>query len=79
VNISSFGRRNGGPHYLLFFDPNAGQFLETVLVDFVIAVLTDPANSASYTSSLASSVTDYKFENGRRYHSYKEGGMCFSP
>ncbi|MCJ1440936.1 MAG: hypothetical protein MMC23_001422 [Stictis urceolatum] len=28
---------------------------------------------ASYTTSLASSVTDYQFENGRRYHRYQEG------
>ena len=28
---------------------------------------------ASYTTSLASSITDYKHENGRRYHAFKEG------
>lgn len=28
---------------------------------------------ASYTTSLASDVTDYKFEHGRRYHAYKAG------
>ncbi|KAL8947108.1 MAG: hypothetical protein Q9222_006575 [Ikaeria aurantiellina] len=28
---------------------------------------------ASYTTSLASNVTAYKEENGRRYHAYKEG------
>ena len=28
---------------------------------------------ASYTTSLASNITDYKIENGRRYHAYKEG------
>lgn len=33
--------------------------------------------SASYTTSLASSVTAYKFENGRRYHAYKEGSYIF--
>ena len=27
----------------------------------------------SYTTSLASSITNYKFLNGRRYHAYKEG------
>ncbi len=30
---------------------------------------------ASYTTSLASNITDYKYENGRRYHAYKEGSM----
>lgn len=30
---------------------------------------------ASYTTSLASSITDYKIENNRRYHAYKEGSM----
>lgn len=29
----------------------------------------------SYTTSLASNVTDYKVENNRRYHAYKEGSM----
>ena len=28
---------------------------------------------ASYTTSLASDVTNYKYEHGRRYHAYKEG------
>lgn len=28
---------------------------------------------ASYTTSLATNITDYKIENGRRYHAYKEG------
>jgi hypothetical protein len=27
----------------------------------------------SYTTSLSSSVENYKWENGRRYHSYREG------
>ena len=27
----------------------------------------------SYTTSLASAATEYKFVNGRRYHSYEEG------
>lgn len=31
---------------------------------------------ASYTTSLASSITDYKIENSRRYHAYKEGSGC---
>lgn len=31
---------------------------------------------ASYTTSLASHVTDYKIENSRRYHAYKEGSRC---
>lgn len=29
--------------------------------------------SATETTSLASSITNYRFENGRRYHAYKEG------
>ncbi|MCJ1480371.1 hypothetical protein MMC06_000526 [Schaereria dolodes] len=32
---------------------------------------------ASYTTSLASGVTNYKFEHGRRYHAYKEGSYIF--
>ncbi|MCJ1476927.1 hypothetical protein MMC13_005596 [Lambiella insularis] len=32
---------------------------------------------ASYTTSLASNVTDYKFEHGRRYHAYKEGAYIY--
>ncbi|MCJ1289995.1 hypothetical protein MMC34_001530 [Xylographa carneopallida] len=32
---------------------------------------------ASYTTSLASGVTDYKFEHGRRYHAYKEGSYIY--
>ncbi|KAI9733434.1 MAG: hypothetical protein M1834_003518 [Cirrosporium novae-zelandiae] len=31
----------------------------------------------SYTTSLASSVKHYKWENGRRYHSYREGSYQF--
>ena len=34
-----------------------------------IAKLIDP----SFTTSLNSSVTDYKYEHGRRYHAYQEG------
>ena len=30
-------------------------------------------SSASYTTSLASSVRAYRNENGRRYHAYKDG------
>lgn len=30
-------------------------------------------DEASYTTSIASSITNYKFEHGRRYHAYKEG------
>lgn len=37
---------------------------------------TDLPDSASYTTSLASSITDYKIENNRRYHAYKEGSRC---
>ena len=29
--------------------------------------------SESYTTSLASTLLDYKYENGRRYHAYREG------
>ncbi|MCJ1382886.1 hypothetical protein MMC17_005999 [Xylographa soralifera] len=32
---------------------------------------------ASYTTSLASGVTDYRFEHGRRYHAYKEGSYIY--
>ena len=30
-------------------------------------------NESQYSTSLASSVVNYKYENGRRYHSYREG------
>lgn len=32
--------------------------------------------SSSYTTSLASSVYTYSYENGRRYHAYREGSKC---
>ena len=35
------------------------------------------ASSASYTTSLASGVTDYKHEHGRRYHAYRDGEYPF--
>ena len=31
----------------------------------------------SYTTSLASSATNYRYENGRRYHAYKEGSYPY--
>lgn len=31
----------------------------------------------SYTTSLATSITDYKIENNRRYHAYKEGSYPY--
>ena len=31
----------------------------------------------AFTTSLASSVTDYKTENGRRYHAFREGSYVF--
>ena len=34
-------------------------------------------NSNSYTTSLASSITDYKDHMGRRFHAYKEGAYVF--
>ncbi|KAI4192420.1 MAG: hypothetical protein LQ350_008656, partial [Teloschistes chrysophthalmus] len=33
----------------------------------------DQYEVASYTTSIASSITDYKYEHGRRYHAYQEG------
>ncbi|PYI28614.1 S-adenosyl-L-methionine-dependent methyltransferase [Aspergillus indologenus CBS 114.80] len=36
-----------------------------------------PSDSHSFTTSLASSVQDYSFENGRRYHAYREGEYPF--
>ncbi|MCJ1368523.1 hypothetical protein MMC16_007667 [Acarospora aff. strigata] len=35
------------------------------------------AEIASYTTSLSSAITDYKFENGRRYHAYQEGKYIY--
>lgn len=34
--------------------------------------------SATETTSLASSITNYRFENGRRYHAYKEGEYWYA-
>ncbi|KAL1987708.1 hypothetical protein VTN96DRAFT_2548 [Rasamsonia emersonii] len=34
--------------------------------------------TASYVSSLSSSIKNYKYENGRRYHAYHEGA-CILP
>jgi hypothetical protein len=31
------------------------------------------SDTSSYTTSLASSIKHYKYENGRTYHSYREG------
>lgn len=44
-----------------------------VIINFWILTL---KLSSSYTTSLASSVTAYKYEHGRRYHAYQEGSMC---
>ncbi|KAL8773030.1 MAG: hypothetical protein Q9209_002050 [Squamulea sp. 1 TL-2023] len=33
----------------------------------------DSFDDGSYTTSIASSITDYKYEHGRRYHAYQEG------
>lgn len=33
--------------------------------------------SASDTTSLNSEITSYRFENGRRYHAYKEGAYWY--
>lgn len=30
-------------------------------------------DEGSYTTSIASSITEYKYEHGRRYHAYQEG------
>ncbi|KAJ5978933.1 hypothetical protein N7501_002275 [Penicillium viridicatum] len=37
------------------------------------SLYTDSLDNASYTTSVTSSVLDYQYENGRRYHSYHEG------
>lgn len=40
---------------------------------------TSPETAASTTSdTLASYVTDYRMENGRRYHAYQEGSYWVS-
>jgi hypothetical protein len=33
----------------------------------------------SFTTSLASNITDHKYENGRRYHGFREGSKCTWP
>ncbi|KAG6995671.1 hypothetical protein G7Y79_00043g079550 [Physcia stellaris] len=33
----------------------------------------DLTDDSSYTTSIASSITNYKYEHGRRYHAYQEG------
>ncbi|RAL12365.1 class I SAM-dependent methyltransferase [Aspergillus homomorphus CBS 101889] len=37
----------------------------------------DSSDTASYATSLSSSVLDYKWVNGRRFHAYKEGSYKF--
>lgn len=37
------------------------------------AVGSEPSDVSNYTASLLSEVRDYKYENGRRYHGYREG------
>jgi len=50
---------------------------QTVQIEAEEGVLeTDSAfgdDAESYTTSLKSSITNYKYENGRRYHSFKDG------
>ena len=54
-----------------------------IVVDNYEGASSDEANSAydselnSYTTSLSSSVEDFKFKHGRRYHAYKEGSYVF--
>ncbi|KAL1981626.1 hypothetical protein VTN96DRAFT_2398 [Rasamsonia emersonii] len=37
------------------------------------AAMTDVSCSSTYSTSLTSSVVDYRVENGRRYHAYRDG------
>jgi hypothetical protein len=45
---------------------------------FISSGRTDPCNSASFTESLKSSVMEYPYENGRRYHAFGSD-RCFIP
>jgi hypothetical protein len=38
-----------------------------------MALANEISGNASDTTSLSSSVSKYRFENGRRYHGYKDG------
>ncbi|BDD58241.1 hypothetical protein MAP00_003532 [Monascus purpureus] len=54
------------------------EYQPAVEVDENASLETDSAyngsvGSASYLSSLSSGIKDYKYENGRRYHSFREG------
>ncbi|KAE8353477.1 S-adenosyl-L-methionine-dependent methyltransferase [Aspergillus coremiiformis] len=54
-------------HDILAMDP--------VQVDdgFEESIYNDSLNSASFMTSLNSSILNYKYENGRRYHAFREG------
>ncbi|KAF9699404.1 hypothetical protein EKO04_002129 [Ascochyta lentis] len=49
----------------------------TVAVDTDLDSTYDDSDAWSYATSLSSSVEKYKWENGRRYHSYREGAYNF--
>ncbi|KAF3051989.1 hypothetical protein E8E11_010524 [Didymella keratinophila] len=49
----------------------------TVAVDEDLDSTYDETDAQSYATSLSSSVEKYKWENGRRYHSYREGAYNF--
>ncbi|KAL0253000.1 AdoMet-homocysteine methyltransferase [Diplodia seriata] len=53
---------------------NAGTANLSTATDWDLDSAIDSASDmSSYTTSLLREVTDYKYENGRRYHAYREG------
>jgi SAM-dependent methyltransferase len=59
-------------------DTHPGTDRESSKSASVIEIDPEPTDSTeSYTHSLKSFVTSYKFENGRRYHAYREGEYMF--
>lgn len=51
----------------------ADQTLTLQVIDDVDSTFGDGSDASAYTASIASSVYNHVYENGRRYHSYREG------
>lgn len=63
-------------HHSQFIPGNGDAFHPGIIVagsDDNDSTYGDYSDTSSYTTSLLSEVRDYKYENGRRYHSYREG------
>ncbi|KAF8460921.1 S-adenosyl-L-methionine-dependent methyltransferase [Kalaharituber pfeilii] len=62
---ASYYGNSHGPAAHLFIEPDPEDDFSLMSVD------SDDSNS--YVTSITPSVTDYQYENGRRYHSYRKG------